>query len=121
MAKKILVADDDIDIVETVRIRLEAAGYEVATTFGEKTLDDARSVKPDLILLDVVMPGLDGFAAIKLIKRDPDLAHIPVIVFSGKAKEAMVELFGPEGIAGYISKPYDPKQLLSEVNQIIGT
>jgi two-component system, OmpR family, response regulator MtrA len=120
MAKKILVADDDLDIVETVKMRLEASGYEVSTTKGAETIGDARQVRPDLILLDVVMPDMDGFAVIREIKRDPDLATTPVIVFSGKSKEAMMELFGPEGIAGYISKPYDPKVLASEIQRVIG-
>jgi CheY-like chemotaxis protein len=118
--KRILVADDDLDVVETVKLRLEAGGYEVSTTQGSSTVVDARQCKPDLILLDVIMPGMDGFAAIREIKRDPDLSSIPVIIFSGKPKEAMIELFGPEGIAGYISKPYDPKELMAEIAQIIG-
>ena len=121
MAQKIMIVDDEADIVETVRFRLEATGYEVATTMGEKTIEDVRVAKPDLILLDVIMPGMDGFAVIKELKRDPDLSQIPVIIFSAKPKSAMIELFGPEGISGYISKPYDPKELIAEIQTTLGS
>lgn len=120
MAKHILISDDEMDVLETARIRLEAVGYKVSTTMGERTLGDARRLKPDLILLDVIMPGLDGFAVIRELKRDPEVSSIPVIVFSGKPKSAMMELFGPEGIAGYISKPYDPKEFVHQIKQVVG-
>ena len=87
---------------------------------GEQSIEDIRQHKPDLILLDVMMPGLDGFAIIRELKRDSDLSKVPVIIFSGKPKAAMTELFGPEGIAGYISKPYDPKDMLTQVKQVLG-
>src|SRR3989338_4941215 len=112
MGKHIVVVDDDVDAVNVVKLRLESSGYQVTTTMGEQALSDLRKCKPDLILLDVMMPGLDGFAVIRELKRDPDLTKVPVIVFSGKPKEIMAELFGPEGIAGYISKPYQPQELL---------
>ena len=119
MGKRIMIVDDEADNVETARVRLEANGYQVSATMGERTLQDVRGFKPDLILLDVMMPGMDGFAIIRELKRDPDLSKVPVIIFSGKSKEAMIELFGPEGIAGYISKPYDPKEMLAQVKQIL--
>ncbi|OGW77472.1 MAG: hypothetical protein A3J52_03415 [Omnitrophica bacterium RIFCSPHIGHO2_02_FULL_49_9] len=121
MAKRILIADDDLDNVETVKLRLEASGYEISSTMGEKTVEDAKKVKPDLILLDVMMPGMDGFAVVRELKRDLDLSSVPVVIFSGKPKETMIELFGPEGIAGYISKPYDPKELVSQIQNLIGS
>ena len=121
MGKHILIADDEQDIIETVRLRLEAKGYRVSATCGEKTVADARQAKPDLILLDVIMPGMDGFAIIRELKRDHDLNRIPVIIFSAKPKATMIELFGPEGIAGYVAKPYDPKELLGEIERILGS
>ena len=118
MGKHILIADDELDVVETVRLRLEANGYQVSSTMGIHTIEDIRKCKPDLVLLDVIMPGMDGFAIIRELKRDPDLSKIPVIIFSAKPKTAMIELFGPEGIAGYISKPYDPKEMLDQIKKI---
>jgi CheY-like chemotaxis protein len=121
MSKHIIIADDEADVIETAQLRLEASGYKVSTTCGEHTVDDIRKQKPDLIILDVMMPGMDGFAIVRELKRDPELSKIPVLIFSGKPKTAMMELFGPEGIAGYISKPYDPPELLSEIKRIIGS
>ena len=120
MGKRIIIVDDEFDVTETVKMRLEANGYEVTSSYGEKSLEDIQNYKPDLILLDVMMPGLDGFAVIRELKRDPDLSKVPVIIFSGKPKAAMLELFGPEGIAGYISKPYDPKEMLAQIKQVLG-
>lgn len=121
MGKHIAVVDDDVDAVKIVRLRLEANGYQVTETMGDRTISDLRASKPDLILLDVMMPGFDGFAVIRELKRDPDLSKVPVIIFSGKPKELMAELFGPEGIAGYISKPYQPQELLDQVKKVIGS
>src|SRR3990167_6732505 len=115
MGKNILIVDDEIDVIETAKIRLEANGYTVFTSVGEQSIEDARKCKPHLIILDIIMPGMDGFAVLKELKRDPELAKVPVIIFSAKPKAAMIELFGPEGIAGYISKPYDPKELLTQI------
>ncbi len=120
MGKRILVSDDETDVVETLKLRLEANGYQITTTQGDKTLGEVRKTRPDLILLDVMMPGMDGFAVIRELKRDPELSKIPVVIFSGKPKEAMMELFGPEGISGYITKPYQPKELLGQIEKIIG-
>ena len=121
MSRHIVIADDELDVTETVRMRLEANGYQVSSTMGIHTIDDVRRYKPDLILLDVIMPGMDGFAVIRELKRDPELAKIPVIIFSAKPKAAMIELFGPEGIAGYISKPYDPKDMIDQIKKILGS
>ena len=98
---------------------MEANGYQVSETMGEQALSDLQTSKPDLILLDVMMPGIDGFALIRELKRDPDLGAVPVIVFSGKPKAMMEELFGPEGIAGYISKPYEPEEMLNQVKKVL--
>ena len=121
MAKKIMIVDDEPYIVQTARLRLEALGYEIETTMGTETVEDVRNFNPDLILLDVIMPGMDGFAIIRELKRDPELSEIPVVIFSAKPKSAMIELFGPEGIAGYVSKPYDPKELTGQIQAIIGS
>lgn len=120
MGKHIAIVDDEEDIVQTTKIRLEANGYQVSSTAGAQAVQDLVQFKPDLILLDVVMPGVDGFALIREIKRNPDIGRVPVIIFSGKPKEAMMDLFGPEGIAGYVKKPYPPEELLSQIKKAIG-
>ncbi|MBI4367915.1 MAG: response regulator [Candidatus Omnitrophica bacterium] len=120
MGKHIAIVDDEMDIAETAKLRLEANGYQVSITAGEKTIRDLLNIKPDLILLDVMMPGMDGFTVIRELKRKPELSSIPIIIFSGKPKETMIQLFGPEGIAGYISKPYQPEALLAQIKQVLG-
>ena len=119
MPKHIMIADDEVDVVQTVRIRLEANGYQITDTMGERTIKDVLANKPDLLLLDVMMPGMDGFAVLRELRRHPEVANLPVIIFSAKPKSAMIELFGPEGISGYISKPYDAQQLLAEIKRIL--
>ena len=121
MGKHILIIDDDQELADTVKIRLEQNRYAVSTLAeGSKAVEEVRRVKPDLILLDIMLPGVDGFSLIRELKRDPELTSIPVLIFSGRPKAAMMELFGPEGIAGYIAKPYDPKDLLHQVKLSIG-
>lgn len=121
MGKRIMIIDDEADTVETARLRLEANGYEVSSTAGERSIPDAAAFKPDLILLDVMMPGMDGFAVIRELKRNSVTSKVPVVIFSGKPKAAMMELFGPEGIAGYVAKPYEPKDLLEQIKKVLGT
>ncbi|MBI4395056.1 MAG: response regulator [Candidatus Omnitrophica bacterium] len=120
MGKRIMIIDDEVDLVKTVQLRLESNGYEVSSSVGERSVQDAVSFKPDLILLDVIMPGMDGFAIIRELKRNPDTSKVPVVIFSGKPKAAMIELFGPEGVAGYVAKPYDPKDLFEQIKKILG-
>ena len=121
MKKKILIVDDEQDIIETAKIRLEANGYQVSSTMGPGSVQDIIQNKPDLILLDVMMPGADGFAIMRELKRNPAVSKTPVIVFSGKPKEAMIDLFGPEGIAGYISKPCKAEDLLAQIKKVLGS
>ena len=121
MRKHIVIADDEEGVVETVRLRLEANGYQVSTTMGVDTIEDVKRFKPDLLLLDVTMPGMDGFAIMHELKRDPNISNVPVIVFSAKPKSTLMGLFGPEGIAGYISKPYDPKEMLDLIKKVLGS
>lgn len=120
MPKQIMIVDDEQDLIETLKIRFQANGYEVSSSVGARAISDIRTAKPDLILLDVMMPDVDGFQVMRELKRDHELSKIPVIVVSAKPKSTMIELFGPEGISGYISKPFESKELLQLVKQILG-
>ena len=121
MAKQIMIVDDEQDLIETLKIRFQANGYDVTSSVGSRSIADIKANKPDLILLDIMMPDVDGFAVMRELKRDHDLSKIPVVVVSAKPKSTMIELFGPEGISGYISKPFEAKELLQLVNQILGS
>ncbi|MBI4372952.1 MAG: response regulator [Candidatus Omnitrophica bacterium] len=116
-----MIIDDEKDLIQTVSVRLQANGYEVSSSEGEKAVQDTEAFKPDLILLDIIMPGLDGFAIIRELKRNSGTSKVPVVIFSGKPKTAMIELFGPEGVAGYVAKPYQPKELLEQIQKILGS
>ncbi len=120
MAKHIIIVDDEQDVVDTLKIRLEANGYRVSSSAGSRSVNDIKNGKPDLIILDVMMPDMDGFAVMRELKRDSNLSKIPVIVLSAKPKQTMIELFGPEGIAGYISKPFEAKQMLELIKKTLG-
>ena len=121
MPKHIAIVDDDSDGVTATKTRLEAAGYRVSSTCGSGSTQDLIRFQPDLVLLDVSMPELDGFAILREIKRNADLATIPVIIFSGKPKETIIDLFGPEGISGFISKPYEPAELLRTIQSALNS
>lgn len=115
--KKILVVDDEPHIVETLKDRLEFAGYTIVTACdGEEGLKKAKEEKPDLILLDILMPKIDGYNFLRILKLDEDIKDIPVIMLTAKAD--MKGLFAPEGIVGYVTKPFDQKELLDKIEKI---
>ena len=117
MAKKILVADDEPDIVEALKIRFEIDGYEVIEAYnGEECLEKAKKELPDLIIMDVTMPQMDGYEAVKEIKRDEAIKNIPIFMLTGK--DQMEDIFRMEGVQEYIVKPYDYGALLGLVQKL---
>jgi len=118
MSKKILVIDDEQDILETIKIRLEANGYEVVVAHdGDSGLDAVNITKPDLIILDIMMPRMDGLTFAKKLRSDESMPNIPIIVLT--CKEKMKDLFEIEGIKDYIVKPYVANELLDKVNKYL--
>lgn len=117
MKEKILVIDDDPDIVEILLMRLEASGYEVHTAAdGKEGLLRLKVTKPDLIIVDVMMPTMDGFSFVQEIKKE-GFGHIPVIVLT--AKGMMGKVFEMEGVKEYLLKPFDAQQLLDMIKKYI--
>jgi CheY-like chemotaxis protein len=127
--KKILVIDDDVQLVDTVQILLESVGYKVAYAYqAEKGMDLAREIHPDLILLDVMFagpPGPDGIEISRRLQEDPDLRDVPVIILSGvkrvldmPVKLAPDESFMP--VEAFLEKPFKPNQLLAAIEKILG-
>jgi two-component system response regulator GlrR len=118
--RKILIADDDPDIVLALRIRLEAAGYETLTAMdGKVALDAIRAQSPDLAILDINMPEGNAFTILDSMRGDgPN--HIPVIFLTADTQEkSQVKAFH-RGIRHYLTKPYDPKTLLVLVESALG-
>lgn len=120
--KKILVVDDEPDILTTTRYLLEDAGYEVFTAdSGEDGLSKMKEVKPDLIALDLILPGQDGFQIAQKIKALNEYKHIPVIVLSCKKDDLDKYVAARSGVVEYIEKPIDPEQLLYHIKDILSS
>lgn len=119
--KKILIIDDDADLRAALNIRLRANGYE--TSFAADAMiavAEARKFRPDLILLDLGLPGGDGFVVMQRLSAIPALAVIPVIVLSARDKDANENRAAMGGAIAYLQKPYDDETLLVEVRSALG-
>ncbi len=120
MAQTILIIDDDIDTLKLVGIMLERKGFRIlASTTGKKGLDFARNEKPDLILLDIMIPDMSGYEIAKQIRSTPETETIPIIMFTARSQvDDKVE--GLEaGADAYITKPARPRELFAQVNSIL--
>jgi CheY-like chemotaxis protein len=116
--KKILVIDDNPDLVNLVKTRLAAGGYDViGANNGIEGLEKAESEKPDLILLDIKMPQMDGHTMLRNIKRRGEMKDIPVIVLT--AYNELKDLFDLEGAKDYIVKPFESQDLLLRVSRAL--
>ena len=122
MAKKrILVVDDEIEFVKAIQIRLEQADYEVLTAYdGEKGLEKAKQCKPDLIILDILMPKMTGGDVAAVLKMDKELSHIPIIFLTCLA-DGVVDKQGGGTIAGarFMAKPFEVEDLLLAIDEVI--
>ncbi len=119
--KKILVVDDEEEMVMAVQARLEANGYEVVTAYdGEEGLKKARSENPDLIILDLMLPKMDGYQVCATLKHDDRYKKIPVLLFTAKAGTED-ERIGIEdcGANGYMTKPFEPPALLAKISELL--
>lgn len=120
MAKKILIVDDEPQLVELLKIRLEANDYEVLVAVdGQEGLKMARSKKPDLIILDLMLPKIDGFALCRMLKFDEKYKSIPIIMFTARAQESDKKLGREVGADEYITKPFDPQVLLKKIEDLL--
>lgn len=120
MRKKILVVEDDADLVELLCFHLRKAGFSVGTApDGIEGLKKTRSLSPDLILLDLMLPELDGFAFCEILRRDPATASVPIVILTAVSSQ-LARFTGLEsGATDYITKPFSPKHLLERVQQLL--
>lgn len=120
MAKKILIVDDEKDLVETLTFRLEAAGFEVIPAYdGLEGLSKARKEKPDLILLDVMMPKMDGYQVCRLLKFSNDMKNIPIVMLTARGQD-QDKITGQEvGADVYITKPFDGAELVKKIKEVL--
>jgi len=118
---KILIVDDEEGIVKVVKMYLEHHRYEVITALdGQEGLEKAKTEKPDLIVLDLMLPKINGYKVCGLLKKDARYAKIPVILFTARAQEKDVKLGEEVGADAYITKPFEPEALLSKIEELMG-
>lgn len=120
--RKLLIADDDEDVRVLVKMTLESNDYEILeASDGQEALAMARSHLPELLLLDVTMPEMDGFEVCRALKSDPGTAQIAVVLLTAR-KEKAAQAQGVEVKAdGYFTKPFSPVALLSTVDEVLGS
>jgi DNA-binding response OmpR family regulator len=119
--KKILLVDDEAELVDVVKMRLEASDYEVVTAYdGQQALEKARGDSPDLIILDLMLPKMDGYMVCGLLKKDVRYNKIPIIMFTARAQEEDVVLGENLGADSYIIKPFEPEILLLKIKEVLG-
>ena len=117
---KILVVDDEPDAVELVEFNLKANGYDVVTaTDGEEALEKARAIIPDLIVLDLMLPEVDGTEVCKILRRDQRTQAIPIIMLTVKAAEIDRVLGLELGADDYVTKPFSPRELILRVKKLL--
>jgi two-component system phosphate regulon response regulator PhoB len=119
-AEHILVVDDEEDILELVSYNLVKAGYRVTKAVsGEEALKSARAKPPDLVLLDLMLPGVDGFEVCNTLKRDPRTANVPVVMLTARGEEPDIVAGLELGADDYITKPFSPRVMIARIRAVL--
>jgi two-component system alkaline phosphatase synthesis response regulator PhoP len=117
---KILVVDDEINITQILQFSIGAEGYEVITAQnGEEAIDKARREQPDLIILDIMMPRIDGYEACRILKANPLTKNIPVVLLTAKGRDIDKRLGLEVGAIDYIVKPFSPNKLIDRIHKLL--
>src|SRR5262249_47739415 len=118
MTRHVLATDDEVHIRRLVEVNLQRAGYRVTTAYdGQDALEKIRAEPPDMVVLDVMMPRVDGFEVLRRLKTDPATAEIPVLMLTAKAQDADILAGWQSGADCYLTKPFNPMELLSWVRR----
>lgn len=118
--KRVLVVDDDADIAKMLKVRIEAEGYELMNVLdGKEMFEILKIKKPDLILLDIMLPSMDGYSALREMRKNEEYADIPVIILSAKEKRKIEDLFTLEKIEFFIEKPFDTNELMKKIKEVM--
>jgi len=118
--KQILVVEDEEDILELVSFNLKKQGYQVkGVTSGEEALQEVRRKIPSLIILDLMLPGVDGFDVCKSLKNDPRTKAVPIVMLTARSEEADIVIGLELGADDYLTKPFSPKELIARVRAIL--
>jgi len=117
---KILAVDDEPDLIDLMQYHLARAGHEVTTaTNGWEAIHSVRQNRPDLILLDLMLPDLDGFGVCEILRRDPLTATIPIVIVSAWSSPDSRNLGLELGALDYLTKPFSPHELVERVNRLV--
>jgi DNA-binding response OmpR family regulator len=118
--KKILIVDDEPDILETLKFLIESEGFQSITAMdGEDALKKAKETNPDLIILDVMLPKINGYKVCRLLKFDNKYKHIPILMVTARSQEEDKVIGEETGADEYITKPFDIEELIEKVNNYI--
>ena len=119
-AARILLVDDEPDLVNLVSMRLKGAGYEVTAAYdGQQALDQVRQSRPDLIILDLMLPKLDGYKVCRLLKFDERYKGVPILIFTARAQEEDIKLAMECGADAYLTKPFEAQVLLEKLRALL--
>ena len=119
--KKILVVEDEAELTRAIQIRLEEAGYEVLIAYdGQAALENARAENPDLIVLDLMLPKMDGYKVCRMLKFDEKYKKIPVVMLTARAQEKDEDLGYEVGADAFITKPFKYRVLLAKIAELLG-
>lgn len=119
--KKILVVEDEAELTGAIQIRLEQAGYEVLIAYdGQEALEKARTENPDLIVLDLMLPKIDGYKVCRMLKFDEKYKKIPVVMLTARAQEKDENLGYEVGADAFITKPFKYQVLLAKIAELLG-
>jgi len=120
MVGRILIIDDEPELVKAVEVRLKASGYDVEVAYdGKAGIDKAKEVRPDLILLDFVMPMMDGYEVARELMADIEIKQIPIVVLTASQQKDLKARFREIGINAFIVKPFETSDLLNMVNKYL--
>jgi DNA-binding response OmpR family regulator len=118
---KVLVVDDEVYILHILDFSLGAEGFDVITAAdGEQALSRARSERPDLIVMDIMMPRLDGYETCQRLKTDPATKDIPILLLSARGREEDRKRGMEAGASDYMTKPFSPNKLIARVTEMLG-
>lgn len=118
--KRILIVDDEDDLRSMLKFRLEAMNYDVSEAVdGQEGLDKSRSENPDLVILDLMLPKIDGFKVCRMLKFDEKHKHIPIIMFTARVTEKDKQIGEEMGADAYITKPFEPEVLIGKIKELL--
>ena len=118
--KKILVVDDDTDLLKMLELRIKAEGYEfISARDGSEMLNILNMKKPDLVLLDVMLPNMDGYTALREMREQEEFKDTPVIILTAKEEKKIGDLFAFEKISFFVEKPFESSDLLKKIRSLL--